>query len=86
MSTAMATQSEDFLRDIQQRLNQRSKRFGFALQAVTCKADGDWRIVVVTPASPDVRAYDYNEVLSEVEHELGQEGIERVLLLPTLDD
>lgn len=87
MSTLLATtQPQDLMADIQRRLDQRRDRFGVGLQAGACKEDGDWHIVVVTPVAPGVRAYDYTQVLSEVEQELCEAGMDRVVLVPALDD
>ena len=48
-------------------------------------ADG-WLYVVVTPSEPGERASDHARVMSEVERGLRKEGIDRLLLVPTLEE
>ena len=67
-------------------LDSQCKRQKFGLKVSDCKSDEDWTLVVVTPTTAGIRAYDYAEVLSEVEGELQAKGYEHVLLVPALPD
>jgi hypothetical protein len=44
--------------------------------------DGDWWYVVVTPSKPDIRAYDYDQIVSRAEDEIERDEGIKVLLVP----
>jgi len=79
---------KDILKQVQTLLNAKRDKCKVQLQVTDSgyTVDDDWINIVVTPKKEGVRAYDYVQVLSEVERELREKGIERVLLVPAIAD
>jgi len=48
------------------------------------RKDGDWYYVIVEPAGEGVRAYDYYDVLAQLEATLEGQGRANVLLVPVM--
>ena len=71
---------------VQALLDSKCERRGFRMEVSGHSMDGDWVLVVVEPTKDGIRAYDYVEILSEVEKELrdSDRDYEHVLLVPTL--
>lgn len=71
---------------VQALLDSKCKRRDFRLEVSGHSTDEDWVLVVVVPTEAGIRAYDYAEILSEVEKELraSDRDYEHVLLVPTL--
>ena len=46
--------------------------------------DGDWYYVIVEPASADVRAYDYYDILAQLEAKIEEQEGTNVLLVPVM--
>lgn len=86
----MKTQTEidSILKDVQDRLDERQRRGELPLRIPqgAYLDDDPWLSVVVEPESPAVRAYDFVEILSDVESELRAAGIDHVLLVPAIAD
>jgi hypothetical protein len=61
-------------------------REGVFLQVSGDKLDDDWLYIVVVPARQGVRASDYANFMAQVERELRQQGDDKVLLVPALQD
>lgn len=59
---------------------------GVPLKVSGERLDDDWLYVVVTPAQPGVRASDHASTMSRIERELRQQGTDKVLLVPTIED
>ena len=59
---------------------------GVPLKVSGERLDGDWLYVVVTPTRPGVRASDHASTMSRIERELKQQGTDKVLLVPTIED
>jgi len=71
------------LRNAAQRLlNRANKGRKVTLKVSDCTPDGDWVIVMVTPARGTIRAYDFVEILTAVEEKLQGQGYDRVRVLP----
>ncbi len=75
---------DSILNDVRARLNDRKLKTGVDLlvQKDGYLIDDDWLNIIVSPATAGIHAYQYVEALSEVEGELRQHGIEKVLLVP----
>ena len=56
------------------------------LQVASHRLDDDWLYVVVTPTQPGERASDHARLMSEIEKDLRGEGIDHLLLVPTLGE
>jgi hypothetical protein len=84
----MLTQEKlpEIVKYVQERLEQNFREGGVRLQVVETdfKIEDDWLYVCVTPAQPGVRASDHAELMSRIEKELSESGIENVLLVPTM--
>ena len=50
------------------------------------RLDDDWLYIVVVPAKPGVRASDHAGLMSQIERKLRAEGMDQVLLVPSIDD
>ena len=59
---------------------------GVHLGVASEKLEDGWLYIVVTPSRPGVRASDHARVMSQIERDLRKQGIDRLLLVPTLDD
>jgi hypothetical protein len=59
---------------------------GVPLKVSGERLDDDWLYVVVTPTRPGVRASDHASTMSRIERELKQQGTDKVLLVPTIED
>lgn len=88
MSTAVIDNIPQLLKDVQTLLDAKCKRRNFRLKVPQdgYRREDDWIIIAVTPSNARVRAYDYVEILSEVEKELRGRGFEQVVLWPALPD
>jgi hypothetical protein len=88
MSRAAVPNVAELVKEVQSLLDAKCKRRGFRLEVPPdgCRIDGDWINIVVTPTKAGIRAYDYVEILSEVEKELRARGQEHVLLVPARVD
>jgi hypothetical protein len=81
-------QIQSLLKDVQARLDSKRAATGVSLQVSddAYRQDDDWLVVVVAPAQAGIRAYDYVQILNEVEKDLRDDGIKNVLLVPALAD
>ena len=88
MSNATVSNIPDLLKEIQQLLDAKCRRRKFRLKVAAngYREDDDWIVIAVPPTKPGIRAYEYVEILSEVEKELRARGIEKVVLVPVLAD
>ncbi|NLX14207.1 MAG: hypothetical protein GXY44_11215 [Phycisphaerales bacterium] len=59
---------------------------GVYLKVVDERLDDDWLYIVVAPTRPGVRASDHARLMSRVERELRQQGDDKVLLVPAIED
>jgi hypothetical protein len=50
------------------------------------KLDDEWLYIVVVPSKAGVRASEYANFMSRVERELREQGDDKVLLVPALQD
>ncbi len=84
----MPTQEQvpEILKSVEQRLKQQAEHGGANLQVSESNLDDDWLYIVVTPVEVGVRASEHAELMSRIERELRDEGIENVLLVPTLSE
>jgi len=57
---------------------------GVHLKVTGYKLDDDWLYIVVEPTKAGVRASDHADLMSKIERELRKDGIDQVLLVPTL--
>jgi hypothetical protein len=48
--------------------------------------DDDWLYIVVIPKTSGVRASDHARLMSQIERELREQGDDRVLLVPALEE
>ncbi len=65
---------------------QDAERDGIYLSVVDERLDDDWLYIIVTPTRPGVRASDHARLMSRIERELRQEGDDKVLLVPAIED
>lgn len=88
MTLLTDNQIQEIVADIQGRLNARKASGGPALHVPQdgYRQDDDWLVVVVAPEEPGIRAYDYVQVLSDVERGLKESGKDHVLLVPAMAD
>lgn len=88
MSKTTASDIAELRNEAQSLLDAKCKRRNFRLVIPDdgYTVDGDWINIVVSPSKTGIRAYDYVEILSEVEKELRTRGHEHVLLVPALAD
>ena len=63
-----------------------AERDGIYLKVATESLDDGWLYIVVVPAKPGVRASDYARLMSQIERELREQGDDKVLLVPALED
>lgn len=63
-----------------------AERDGIYLSVVDERLDDDWLYIIVTPTRPGVRASDHARLMSRIERELRQEGDDKVLLVPAIED
>lgn len=79
---------DTIVRDIQSKLNARHLAGGPDLRIPPdgFSEEDDWLNVIVEPAGPGVRAYQYVQTLGDVERELHADGMRHVLLLPAVAD
>jgi hypothetical protein len=59
---------------------------GAHLKVADYRLEDDWLYIVITPTRPGVRASDHARLMSQIERGLRQEGDDKVLLVPALDD
>ena len=76
------------IRDVRSRLDSKRNSTGLNLEVPPdgYVQDDDWLSVIVTPALPGMGAYQYIEMLGELERELKNNGVEHVLLVPAITD
>jgi hypothetical protein len=88
MSTLTADDVKSVLGTVQEKLAAKEKQSGIPLSVSSeaSRQEDDWLYVVVAPTRQGIRAYDYVAILSEVERELHQQGLEHVLLVPAMPD
>ncbi len=48
--------------------------------------DDDWLSIVVAPDTEGMRAYQYVDALGEIEDELRQGGMEKIVIVPAIGD
>jgi hypothetical protein len=78
---------EQLKQRVQGLLNEESERLGFGLPIHEHYLHEDeWLYFVVLPDRDDARLYEYANALSNVEMKLREEGIENVLLVPSLPE
>jgi hypothetical protein len=79
---------QDILRQVRSKLDAQKIQKGVALQVAKdgFVEDDDWLSVVVSPAAKGIRAYDYVEILGQVEKELRDDGVDHVVLVPAMAD
>jgi len=78
-------QVTDIVAKVQKRLADAEREGIYLKLASESLADG-WLYIVVVPAKPGVRASDYARLMSQIERELREQGDERVLLVPALEE
>jgi tRNA (guanine37-N1)-methyltransferase len=79
--------TELIVEKVKDRLSEKSQKWNLEVQLVQqeYKWEDDWLYLSVSPI-PKKRLGEYSEMLSEIEKELRDEGIDNVLLVPTLPD
>ena len=80
------TQVSEIVDRVKARLADAQRTEGVALTVSAQKLDDDWLYIVVEPARPGVRASDHANLMSKIERELRDDGIDQVLLVPALRD
>jgi hypothetical protein len=63
-----------------------AERDGIHFKVASEKLDDDWLYIVFVPAKPGVRASDHARLMSKIEGELREQGDDRVLLVPALEE
>ena len=77
----------DILDLVQANLNENQPRdFRVEVDREDVRQDGRWWYVVVRPSDPEVRSYEFNQVLRKVEEKIEDEQHLHVLLVPALVD
>lgn len=59
---------------------------GVHLKVASSKLEDDWLYVVVVPRMPGVRASDHARLMSQIERDLREQGDDKVLLVPALEE
>ena len=79
-------QIDAILQDVRARLDAKRRTTGIDLLVPQdgYVQDNDWLNVIVAPAGQGIRAHQYVDTLSEVEQELRDGGLEKVLLVPAI--
>ena len=62
------------------------QRDGIHLKVASENLSDGWLYVVVVPTKPGVRASDYARLMSQIERELREQGDDKVLLVPALEE
>ena len=78
-------QVPDIVEKVRARLAE-AEREGVHLKVASEKLDDDWLYVVVVPAKPGGHASDHARLMSRIERNLRQQGDDRVLLVPALEE
>lgn len=78
-------QQSDIVERVRARLAD-ARSEGVHLKVSDDKLDDGWLYIVVEPMQPGVRASDHANLMSRIERELLKDGIDHVLLVPTLQD
>jgi len=78
-------QVQDIVQKVRNRLAD-AEHEGIHLKVSSEKLDDGWLYVVVVPARPGVRASDHANLMSRIERELREQGADKVLLLPALEE
>ena len=78
-------QTPAIVNKVRQRLKE-AELEGVFLQVNGDKLDDDWLYIVVVPTRQGVRASEYANYMASVERELRQQGDDKVLLVPALQD
>jgi hypothetical protein len=75
---------EAILKDVRARLDAKRRATGVDLRVPQdgYLEDDGWLNVIVSPGAEGVRAFQYVDLLSEVEKELRNTGLDKVLLVP----
>jgi hypothetical protein len=77
--------SPDIVQKVQKRLAD-AEGEGVHLKVANSKLDDDWLYIVVVPSKSGVRASDHADLMSRIERELREQGEDKVLLVPALED
>lgn len=74
--------------DIERRLTNAAidRRIHLTVLREESKLDDDWLYVCLTPTQSGESAADHAELMSEIEKELREEGIDNVIIIPALAD
>jgi hypothetical protein len=75
----------DIVQKVQKRLAD-AEGEGVHLKVANSKLDDDWLYIVVIPSKSGVRASDHADLMSRIERELREQGEDKVLLVPALED
>ncbi len=75
----------DIVEKVKTRLEKARQR-GIDLDVIEWRCDEDWLYIVIVPSKAGVRASDHANLMSQIERELRDEGIDKVLLVPALSD
>ena len=78
-------QVSDIVQKVRTRLA-KVKQTGTHLKVASYKLDDDWLYVVVVPTKAGVRASDHANLMSQIERELREQGDDKVLLVPALEE
>jgi len=78
-------QTSAILDKVRQRLKE-AEQEGVFLKVNGEKLDDDWLYIVVVPTRPGVRASEYANFMARIERELRQQGEDKILLVPALQD
>jgi hypothetical protein len=76
------------VQDVKDRLSRKSleRHLPLELEDRDYHLEDDWLLLSVTPTQEGVHPFLYAELLGEIEAELRKDGVDNVLLVPTLPD
>jgi hypothetical protein len=74
--------------DVRSRLKEKGRKWDIDVDLLPreYQLEDDWLYLSVYPLRNSTRLIEYSEMLSEIEKELRAEGVDNVLLVPTLPD
>ena len=72
----------ELLKEVQELLNAACRRKNFGLKVAGHTSDDDWINIVVSPTKVGIGAYEYTDILSNVEKQVRAHGDEHILLVP----
>ena len=86
--TVMQKDIPEVIVDVNERLASKGKPLGLDLMVEPrdYRIEDDWLYLCVTTSQEGIRPFDFAEVLGDVERELRRDGVDKVLLVPTLAD